>query len=260
MLETDLNLESLQQDLATCSVGSSIHHFDSLLSTMDRAKEEAEAGAHEGTVILADEQTRGRGRFSREWLSPKGSGLLFSVILRPRIEQLSQINMAAALTVARAIRILLREAPSIKWPNDVRIGGKKVAGILIENTLEGATVKYCVVGIGLNVNWHPPREVGLAYPATSLSREIGKPLSRTGVLKVLLVEMDRLYARVKSGGSLRKEWAALLDTIGKQVRIGAGGQVLEGVAKDVDNDGNLVLAQADGAVVTVAAGEVTLQA
>ncbi len=260
MPETNLDIESLKSHIANGLIGSRILYFDSLPSTMDRAKAEAEMGAPESTVIVADEQTRGRGRFDRHWLSPKGYNLLFSIILRPNVDQLNQMNMAASLSVARVIAKLTGNRPTIKWPNDVRIGGKKAAGILIESVMDNRSVRYAVVGIGVNVNWRPPDDAGLAYPATSLADEIDRLVSRTSVLKAILQEMDALYAQVKAKSSLRKEWSELLDTLGKHVKIGAGQDIQEGVAKDIDESGNLILVKPDGSTLTVAAGEVTLQA
>ena len=257
--QTDLNIETLRKDLAGHLLGSRILYFDSLASTMDQARIEAEAGAPEGTVVIADEQTRGRGRFQRSWLSPKGLNLLFSLILHPQTDQLNRLNMAASLSLAQAIQNLSGLRPTIKWPNDVRLNGKKVAGILIESVLQNGGVKYAIVGIGLNANWRPPEDAGLPYPATSISKELGRPCSRTLILKAVLQEMETLYSSVKKGVSFRNAWSAMLDTLGTHVRVGWGQEIHEGVAQNVDDDGNLILLRPDGSTVRIVAGEVTSQ-
>ncbi len=259
MPKTDLDIDALRTDLSKGIVGSRILYFDSLPSTMDRARAEAESGTAEGSVIVAEEQTKGRGRFQRQWLSPKGHNLLFSVVFRPSLEQLNQMNMASSLTVTLALSRLANTEATIKWPNDIRISGKKIAGVLIESTLEASNVKYAVVGIGINVNWSPPPESKLIYPATSLAEQIGKTTSRTDVLRAVLKELNTLYAQVKSGNSVREQWSKRLDTIGQHVRVGMGNDTLEGIAKDVDDKGNLVIQRTDGSTVAVAAGEVTLR-
>ena len=226
---------------------------------MDEARRLADEGRPEGTVVIAEEQTAGRGRFDRVWVSPPGDDLLFSVILRPQVEQLPYVNMAATLAVSGAIVTLTGLNPAIKWPNDVRIGGRKVCGTLIETSMEGERVRYAVVGMGLNVNFDPSRHPDIVGTATSLSIETGKRLDRTRVLADVLRRLDDLYAAVKEGRSLTEEWAARLETLGKDVRVRWRDQVYEGLAREVDEQGNLVIANADGSTVTVVAGEVTLQ-
>ncbi len=255
-----LDVEALQKELVNHLIGCRILYFDSLTSSMDQARSEAERGATEGTTLITEEQTQGRGRFQRSWLSPKGLNLLFSVILHPQTQQLNRMNMAASLSVARAIHKLSGLGPTIKWPNDVRLNGKKVAGVLIESVLENGDVKYAIVGIGMNVNWHPPEDADLAYPATSISKELGVSFSRALVLKAILQEMETLYSTVKRGGSLKEEWSRMLDTLGKPIRVGHGKELLEGIAQDVDEEGNLLLLKSDGSTVKIVAGEVTLQA
>lgn len=259
-MQTDLDIEALRKDLASVVVGCRILYLDTTTSTMHRARKEAEEGAPEGTVVIAEEQTQGRGRFQRQWLSPKGLNLLFSVVLRPTTEQLNQMNMATSLSVARAMCNLWGLSPTIKWPNDVRLGEKKVAGILIESAMQNRDVGHAIVGIGLNVNWHPAEDAGLTYPSTSIAKEVGHTVSRMLVLKAVLQEMETLYSYVKQGRSLKAEWSGMLDTLGKYVKVGMGREVLEGVAQDVDESGDLLLLRPNGSTVKVVAGEVTLQA
>ena len=256
---TDLDIEFLRVALSDQVVGCRILHYDTLSSTMDEARRLAEADAPEGTVVIAEEQTAGRGRFNRAWVSPRGQNLSFSVVLRPTPTQLPYVNMAAALAVSGVVASVTGLAPAIKWPNDVRIEGRKISGILIETSMEADAVAHAIVGIGVNVNFDPSRFPEIASIATSIFRETGTETERTHVLKLLLEQLDDLYRDVKGGRSLRGDWAAQLETLGRDVQVRWRDEVFEGHAKAVDEQGNLLLARPDGSTLTVVAGEVTLQ-
>jgi len=227
---------------------------------MDEARQLAQEGEPEGTVVIAEEQTSGRGRFDREWISPPGLNLSFSVLLRPTTDQLPCMNMAATLAVADAVAELAGTTPTIKWPNDVRVDRKKISGILIETSLDSSTLAFAIVGIGLNVNLDPSGHDEIASIATSLFRETGYEVDRTMALRLVLERLDDLYAEVRAGRSLTAEWSSRLDTLGKSVQVQWRDRMLEGRADSVDEQGNLVLVQPDGTTITVTAGEVTLQA
>ncbi|MBI4233665.1 MAG: biotin--[acetyl-CoA-carboxylase] ligase [Chloroflexi bacterium] len=260
MTFSDMSVEAVRQGLATRIVGQRLLYCPQVTSTMDVARQEAAAGAPEGTVVLAEEQTAGRGRFQRRWVSPPGANLYFSVLLYPSLEELHRLNMAATLAVVRAVQVTTGLYPSIKWPNDIRLGGRKLCGILIESSLEGSAVRYAIVGIGVNVNLDTSQHPEIASIATSLSKERGGPVSRQVVLRAILEEMDSLYCSLKGGESAREEWVLHLETLGKWVQVRWGEHVEEGLAHDVDLEGNLVLERRDKSRITVAAGEVTLQA
>ena len=259
MASADLNVETIRDGLATRIVGQRVLYLPETSSTMDVARQEAEAGAPDGTLVIAEHQTAGRGRFQRQWVSPPGVNLYFSILLRPRLGELHRMNIAATLAVARAIRTTTGLHPTIKWPNDVRLNGRKVCGILIENQVEGDRVHYVIVGIGINVNFDPTPYSEIATLATSLMREAGRPISRLDMLRAFLEEFDVLYGALKRGESVRDEWCGLLETLGRHVQVRWDQQVEEGLAADVDEEGNLVLERADGSRVTMLAGEVTLQ-
>ena len=256
----DLDVEAVRRALTGRTIGGRILHYPSLESTMDEAARLAAAGCPEGTVVLAEEQAAGRGQFSRSWISGPGESLLMSIVLRPTAGQLPQANMAATLSVAMTVDARVDGPVTIKWPNDVRIGGRKVAGILIEADSQPGRVSGAVVGIGLNVSVDTAAHPGIAGTATSLAGEAGSPVERTGVLVDLLRRFDSLYARVRSGGVLTDEWSARLDTLGLEVNVRRGSELLTGVARAVDDQGNLVLERPDGSTLTVVGGEVTLQA
>lgn len=259
MTPSDLDVPFLEQALAGRIIGHRIHYHDTLDSTMDETRKLAEAGAEEGSVVIAEEQTAGRGRFSRAWISPRGLNLSFSVLLRPKAEQLPYMNMAATLAVARTVADVAGLAPTIKWPNDVRVGGLKISGILIETAITESEANHAVVGIGLNVNFDPSKHEEIADISTSLFRETSRFHNRTTVLQLLLEVFDDLYASVREGQSLVHLWEQQLDTLGKSVRLAWQESVVEGLAEGVDAQGNLILRLADGSTFTATAGEVTSQ-
>ena len=256
---TDLDIELLRRKLSNRTVGCEVIHFDCVGSTMDETRKLAEQDKPEGTVVIAEEQTAGRGRFNRAWISPRGQNLSFSVLLRPTAEQLPFLNMAATLAVSRTVGKITGLEPTIKWPNDVRINGRKVSGILIETATDRGAVSHAVVGIGVNVNFDPSEYPEIAPFATSIFSETGRRTDRTTVLKLLLEQFDDLYRTVKAGRSLTKQWESQLETLGRTVQVRWRDQMLEGLAKAIDDQGNLILEQPDGSTVTALAGEVTLQ-
>ena len=227
---------------------------------MDEARRLAERGSPEGTVVIAEEQTKGRGRFDRRWTSPPGQDLLFSVVLRPRSDQLCYVNMAATLAVSAAVAEFTGLLPAVKWPNDVRICERKVSGILVEAVVEAGELRHAVVGLGVNVNFDPSLFPEIASTATSLFKETGRRLGRTAVLLAILKRLDDLYRAVRSEESLTARWSAQLETLGKAVRVRWGDEVIEGKAIAVDDQGNLEVLRADGSTVMVVAGEVSSQA
>ncbi len=257
-IKSDLNIESLQRSLDGRVVGFQFHHHELLGSTMDETRRLAAQGAPEGTVVIAEEQTAGRGRFNRVWVSPKGQNISFSLLLKPHVDLLPQVNMAATLAVAHTIEGA-GLVPTIKWPNDVRIGGLKTSGILIENDIVGEGVSHCIVGIGVNVNFDPSKYEEIAKISTSLFKETGKITDRTEVLLRLLTSLDDLYAELRRGVSLTSRWSEYLDTLGKTVQLRWREEVVDGVAEGVDDQGNLLMRRSDGSLFTAVAGEVTLQ-
>jgi BirA family transcriptional regulator, biotin operon repressor / biotin---[acetyl-CoA-carboxylase] ligase len=254
-MDEQLSSELIQQDLPTRFIGQKVIFYKSLDSTMDAAKMEAQWGADAGTVIVAGEQTKGRGRLHRTWLSPEG-GLAFSVILRPNISHLHYMIMLASLAVTYSIRSVTGLNPQIKWPNDVLIADKKVCGILIENDIRKNILKHTVIGIGLNVNVKISQYSEIAQIATSLSDQLKKPVSKLEMIRAILTEMDRLYAEFLPGDLLYIQWRNNLVTLGQQVQVNMGNKVYTGLAERVTDNGTLILRQKDGHTVDIIAGEV----
>jgi BirA family biotin operon repressor/biotin-[acetyl-CoA-carboxylase] ligase len=250
--------EALREGLTTSFVGCRLEYRAALRSTQDLARELAQAGAAEGTVVLAGRQTAGQGRLGRSWVSPRG-GLYLTVVLRPPAEHLKALVIIAALAVARAIERLAGLKTSLKWPNDVLVGGRKIAGILSESELVGDNVSYALVGIGVNVNADMAPYPQSAPLATSVMTELEREVSREALAAGILNEFEVLYLAAQAGEPIHEEWRARLDTLGKEVRVRFGDQVEEGLAEDVDRDGSLILRRADASRVTIAAGDVTLR-
>jgi len=252
--------EEVLQGLKTRRFTGPVHHFETLDSTNDLAKELAARGAPEGTVVVAETQTGGRGRLGREWDSPPGVGLYVSLVLRPMLPpmELPQITLTTAVAVVRAVRRVVGVAPGIKWPNDLLINGKKLGGILTEMETESDRIRHVVVGLGLNVN-NPGFPPGLATTATSLTLAAGGPFSRVNLLKAWLEEFEALYDLFLNQGfpKILAEWKGAAVTLGTPVTVRQGPREISGQALDVAPDGALLLRTASGEIVRVTSGEIT---
>lgn len=257
MSEAELSPAGVMHDLHTSFIGQKIFCYDVLDSTMEAARREALWGATAGTVIIADRQTQGRGRLQRPWLSPTGS-LAFSIILRPNIEYLPYMVMLTSMAVCNSIKSVTRLRPVIKWPNDILINEKKVSGILIENDIRNNSLKYCIIGIGINVNLHIPDMPEIASIATSLSDQMGKQISRQNILVHCLTEMDTLYKLLPKTDYIVERWQKNLITLGQKVQVTWKDQIFTGTAESTTSDGNLLVRETSGALREVMAGDVTL--
>ena len=258
MKKDSLSPAAITRNLATKSIGQRVIYYPRLASTMEVAREEAQRGAPEGTAVIAGEQTVGQGRMGRVWLSPEGS-IAMSVILYPEIVYLPSLIMVASLAVVHSIELVTGLEPQVKWPNDILIADKKVCGILIESKVRGKVVDYSIIGIGVNVNLTPSDLGEFPLPATTLSEELGRVVSRLDIVRQLLIELDRLYLSLLAGGSVYEEWRDRLVTLGKQVRVTWGKARYDGIAESVARDGSLQLRRADGSLTRVVAGNVTLR-
>lgn len=220
-------------------IGSIIQRYETVTSTNDIARRLAEEGAVEGTVVVADEQTSGRGSRGRVWVSPPGANLLASVLLRPNlpIERMGELTFVAAVAVAGTLRDCCGLDAGIKWPNDVQVCGKKIAGMIVE-TAKGAAI----LGIGLNVNWTQlPEEI--APIATSIALELGKPVDLDHILKTMLADLDIAYGvyRARGFGRTLHDWRELEITTGTEVTVSIDDRSVHGLAVDIDEHGSLVI-------------------
>lgn len=256
-----LTAEAIRRGLLTRVIGRQVMVYSHIGSTSDEAKRLAEAGAPEGTLVITDEQTAGRGRLQRTWWAPPGTALLMSLIFRPDLapHQVQRLTMLCSLAVCDAIAEMTGLTPAVKWPNDVLLRGRKVCGILTELGIEGARLAYAVVGMGINVNVDFSGAGELARTATSLSQELGREVSRLELLRAILVGIEGRYSRLRAGQSPHAEWMARLATMGQRVIVTTPSEQLSGVAEGVDDDGALLLRDENGALRRILAGDVTLR-
>jgi BirA family biotin operon repressor/biotin-[acetyl-CoA-carboxylase] ligase len=253
-----LNLAAVEEHLTTRFVGRRFLYYTSTSSTMDVARAEADADAVEGTVVLAEEQSAGRGRFGRAWVSPAGKNLYLTVILRPTVERLRQLGIVVPLAVSLAIDETVRLQPQIKWPNDVLLSGRKVCGILIETEFSGSDPRYALIGPGINVNFDIDPTSEIAGIATSLKQELNAEASRESLLAAFLNHLEALYT-APDPRAVHEAWKSRLETLGREVTLTFRDETFQGLAEDVDDEGNLVLKLKDGTMKTFEAGEVTLR-
>ncbi|MDQ1317151.1 MAG: BirA family transcriptional regulator [Candidatus Poribacteria bacterium] len=235
--------DEIKAGLNTKILGKEVVFYTETTSTNDIALVLAGKGADEGTLVIADSQTMGRGRGDHKWLAPAGTSILASLILRPLIE-LSQINkivLITAISIVYAIHNVIHQPALIKWPNDVVINNKKIAGILAETKTEKNSVSFVVVGFGINVNVPKisfPEEI--ADIATSLSIESGCEISRIHLLQEILRQIESRYLKLDNDSFL-DEWKNLSATIGRQVQIEYPDSIKTGFALDIDENGALTI-------------------
>jgi BirA family biotin operon repressor/biotin-[acetyl-CoA-carboxylase] ligase len=236
--------------LTTRALGRTLHAFDALPSTNVHAFRLAAEGAAHGEVVLCEQQTAGKGRRGRQWVSPPGRNLAMSVILRPALppQAAPELTLVAAVALAEALREAGAPA-AIKWPNDVQLEGRKVAGILTELSAEPERVSFVVLGVGVNLNSRPedfPPE--LAGQVTSLALALGRPVSRAAFTAQLLARLEGWLERHLAEGfaPVAQAWRALSSTLGMDVVVRTERSELRGHAEDIDASGALLVRRADG--------------
>jgi BirA family biotin operon repressor/biotin-[acetyl-CoA-carboxylase] ligase len=244
-------------------VGRDIRVFEETTSTNDVIEKLARDGVKEGAVVFAEAQTGGRGRLGRKWLSPPRQGLWFSVLLRPalRPQEATQLTIASATALRRAIKTVTGRLPEIKWPNDLLLDGKKVVGILTEMSAEVDCVRYVILGIGVDVNQDAAEfPADLRRIATSLKLAAGRKISRAELAVEMLRELDADYARIGAGkfSQLADEWETGCATLGKNVSVQMGARKIRGCAEALDDDGALLVRTEHGHLERITGGDVTL--
>jgi len=260
----NVNVDRLQEGLHTKHFGRNILFLREVGSTNDLAKELAGYGAVEGTVVVAETQTAGRGRLGREWVSPKG-GLWFSVILKPELKPAEAVGLVfiAGLVVAEVLHELYGVRVETKWPNDVLVKRRKVCGILTEMNTTGEKVNYVTVGVGVNANF----DVEKAFPedlrtvATSLENELGRKVRLEELFKALLERLENVYGLFLKDGfvPVLGKWKKYAGFLGCQVEVTSETEKWVGLASDVGKDGALVMKLEDGTVKRVFVGDATLR-
>ncbi len=252
--------EILRERLPRSLFTRTIYYAPVLGSTNARAKELAKRGEAEGALVITERQTRGRGRLGRQWHSPQGVNLLFSVLFRPAfsLDRVFSLTMLVAASLVDAIREMSGLNTLIKWPNDIYCNGKKMAGILTEFSGGGRAIEYAVVGIGLNVNWDLRNEPELQHSATSLMNEVGYPVSRIALLSCILEALERDYRLLLRGedGFIRDRWKRHTMVIGKDVLIDPQGEKKRATVTGIDRNGALLVEEEGGKVSSIVCGDV----
>ncbi|MDE2939123.1 MAG: biotin--[acetyl-CoA-carboxylase] ligase [Chloroflexota bacterium] len=246
--------ETLRGGLFTRIVGKRLLFFQEVGSTMDEARLRAERGTEEGTVVVAETQSASRGRQGRNWVSRSGN-LYLSVVLYPSIQTLPYLNSLCGVAVVRAIANISGLKPRIKWPNDILLNDKKVAGVLLESAIAGEQVHHSIIGIGINVALDADEIDEIAGGAISLNHASAGDIPRDELLREILQQLDALYIQLNHGNSPVEEWEELLDTLGQRVRVTWQGEQYVGFADGVDAQGSLLLRQDNGQIRTLAAGD-----
>ncbi|MFC1865462.1 biotin--[acetyl-CoA-carboxylase] ligase [Chloroflexota bacterium] len=257
-MKEELTWQSITAGLTTLIIGKNVYYYPQVSSTMEIARQKMLEDAVEGTLIIAGEQIEGRGRLERRWQSPKGC-IAMSIIMYPQIDYLPRLIMLASLAVVNTIRDVAGIESNIKWPNDVLINGRKVSGILVESGIKDKNSCYATIGIGINVNFEAGCLEEVALPATSLSDELGRQVSRLEVVRKLLQEIEKLYLSAKESTTVFQKWRDNLETLGRQIDVRSGESVYSGLAESVAEDGSLNLRLVDGSLKKITAGDVTLQ-
>ncbi len=247
--------------LSTTILGSEIFAFGRVGSTNDVATALARGGAPDGSLVIAEEQTKGRGRLGRRWHSPPSAGLWFSLILKPDLspEASTTLSLAAALGIATALDEAYGIPARIKWPNDVLVHGRKICGILTEAEFLGRALNFVVVGIGINVLGGEadfPSEI--RDIATSIRMEAGDGMTRSDVLVAVMEAIEREYVRLGKRGfsELKGDLLGKSSLVGEMIRVHTGGGLIEGMAVDIDDRGALILRHDDGSLERILAGDV----
>ncbi|MCX6356778.1 MAG: biotin--[acetyl-CoA-carboxylase] ligase [Candidatus Aureabacteria bacterium] len=261
----DLLLPSLvAYGLETRVAGRRIVYCERTTSSSDVAEQLARAGEPEGTVVIAEEQTKGRGRIGRHWHSPVGKGIYLSLIVRPSLSpaKVSFLTLLSAVCAQESIADFAGVRAFLKWPNDVLVAGGKVCGILTELNTEADRINYAIVGVGINVN-HSAQDLHGVPGATSLRLEAGTEISRLGLLQSFLRAFDRRYMRLREERykEIRDAWLEASATVGRRVAVKSlAGEGCEGIATGIDEDGCLLLRLDNGTTRRVTGGDVTLVA
>lgn len=247
----------VSHNLNTEFIGKKIFYFDSAMSTMDIAMQLGLKGLPEGTIVIAETQTRGRGRLGRGWFSPKYKGIYLSLILRPKIlpTKSTILTFLAAVSILEAIKEITAVEAQIKWPNDILLYNKKLGGILTESNAEMDKVNFIVIGIGLNVN---NEKKALINGATSLKEKTKSNTNRIILLQEILrrIEANYLLFQKKGATAIVEKWRQYNVTLGKRVKIYCQDTLLEGQAQDIDVDGGLILRKDSGVMEKVMAGDI----
>jgi BirA family transcriptional regulator, biotin operon repressor / biotin---[acetyl-CoA-carboxylase] ligase len=252
-------IKTLLRESQSGFFGNQIHYYQQIGSTNDRVRELAKAGAPEGTVVIADEQIKGRGRMGRSWAAPANSSLMFTTLFRPDLatDKVQQLVMVCGLAIAEACELTASVRVDVKWPNDLQITGKKVTGILPESAMLGDSVEWVIVGTGINVNQVFTPDDPLSEIATSLRTAADQEIDREQLFAAIMVRYSMWHGRLDNK-TLLDSWRSRCITLGQRVQVGLASGTLTGVAKTISSNGALILTGEDGREYTVHASEATI--
>jgi BirA family transcriptional regulator, biotin operon repressor / biotin---[acetyl-CoA-carboxylase] ligase len=259
----DYSIQLLEKNLSGKPIGHKIYYYQEISSTNDEAFKLAGEGEIEGTVVIADSQTRGKGRMQRAWHSPPGGNIYTSIILRPDIAPSfsSQIPIMAGIAVAEIIENYGIGRAKIKWPNDVNLNGKKICGILSQVKITLNNIDFIILGIGINVNVsYEQFPTEIKDIATSLAIEGGHDYSRQELIISLYENLTKWYKKLKRNGfdEIREKWLNMTPMIGCNIQVMFQDEIIKGRALDIDEHGSLILINLEGKKVEISAGDATI--
>ncbi|GAE04702.1 biotin--[acetyl-CoA-carboxylase] ligase [Paenibacillus sp. JCM 10914] len=258
-----LQPQYLLDGMKSRTFGQVIHVMNTTTSTQEDARRLAEEGADGGTLVIAEEQTSGRGRMGRKFHSPRGKGIWMSLILKPKqpLHLTQQLTLLTGVAVCRAIMTCCNVKTDIKWPNDILYQGKKVCGILLESATEDERVRYCIAGIGISANLKETDfPENIRSVATSVRLAGGQTVDRTILIQTIMAEMEQLYELYNEQGlaPIAALWEALSGTVGREVEVRTSRDVTSGIATGLNHDGALLVRHPDGEVIPVYSGDIIL--
>ncbi len=259
----NLDREKIKALLGNSVFSENIFIHNSLPSTNNTAKELYIHGAPHGTIVMAEEQTAGRGRMARKWISPPNKNILVSILLIPDIkpENVYALTLALALSSIDAIKRLCGFSAMIKWPNDIYLNNKKLAGILTEFSIRGERPAYVILGMGMNVNWCPSEESGMLFTSTSLAKEAGVQVSRNSLIAEILKRFEHIYndITVERMDEFNRRCNSLSLLTGKMVSVDTGDDIVCGKVVGLDYDGGLILNTGHGKDKKILNGDVSIR-
>jgi BirA family biotin operon repressor/biotin-[acetyl-CoA-carboxylase] ligase len=261
-----LDIQNIKSRLKTERIGRQIYHYEEVDSTNVLGHQMVQTGLQEGALLITEFQTAGKGRLGRNWHAAKGENILMSIILKPKIlaNEIHLITFLSAIVVIKAIQSLLKRNAlpdmnlKVKWPNDVMVKGKKIAGILSESKCTGQIVEYMIIGIGINVNQIFDAAVNdLGKKATSVRMECSKIINRDMLLYILITQYDNYYLQASSENykTVIQDWKGFWDGQYMRVKIDNGRSFQTGVVEDIEHDGRLLLKTETGCLTSIASGE-----
>lgn len=258
-----LQPQNIEQALAGQTIGQRIIYYPCIDSTNRAARDLALQGAAHGWVVLADEQSAGRGRLDRTWDSQAGEDIMASIIVYPQLPAADsfRLTMMASIAVVQAVERVCEVVCGIKWPNDIFLNGKKLCGILSEGRIDHDRMAFMVIGIGLNVNSSMQGRDELASEAISLRDATGQRLDRSALIIAMLEEFDRLYAigAEGTGENIQHLWEEHAMMLGRMVSIHNGNDVLSGIARGIMPDGSLIVQETTGREHIIVCGDLSLK-